>query len=79
VIRCGQRRAIPARVPPVDPDPPFHLPPKVRSMSSEQPSAPKIGEEDELPPPVGTLFFTMIYIVVLAGMWLSIYFEFIGR
>lgn len=48
-------------------------------MSSEAPSAPKPGEEDELPPPVGTLFLSMIYIVVLAGMWLSIYFEFIGR
>jgi hypothetical protein len=35
--------------------------------------------DQELPPPTGTLFLTMIYIMVLAGMWLSIYFEFIGR
>lgn len=35
--------------------------------------------EEELPPPTGTLFLTMLYIMVVAGMWLSIYFEFIGR
>ncbi len=38
------------------------------------------GEQDEtLPPPTGTLFLLMLYIMAMAGMWLSIYFEFIGR
>jgi hypothetical protein len=35
--------------------------------------------EDELPPPVGTLFLMMLYIMLLAGMWSAIYFEFLGR
>jgi hypothetical protein len=35
--------------------------------------------EDELPPPVGTLFLMMLYIMLLAGMWAAIYFEFLGR
>lgn len=34
---------------------------------------------DELPPPVGTLFVMMLYIMLLAGMWGAIYFEFLGR
>jgi hypothetical protein len=48
-------------------------------MSSDPASHPEVGEEDELPPPTGTLFLMMIYIMVMAGMWLSIYFEFVGR
>jgi len=49
-------------------------------VNSDDPKthAPSHGE-DELPPPTGTLFLTMIYIMVMAGMWMSIYFEFIGR
>jgi hypothetical protein len=35
--------------------------------------------EDELPPPVGTLFLMMLYIMLLGGMWMAIYFEFLGR
>lgn len=35
--------------------------------------------EDELPPPTGTLFVMMLYIMLLAGMWGAIYFEFLGR
>jgi len=50
-------------------------------MSPETTSgAPAQGEHDEtLPPPTGTLFLLMLYIMAMAGMWLSIYFEFIGR
>jgi hypothetical protein len=36
-------------------------------------------EKEELPLPIGTLFFMMIFIMVMAGMWLAIYFEFLGR
>ena len=48
-------------------------------MNDDPAIAPKAGETDELPPPTGTLFLLMIYIMIMAGMWLSIYFEFIGR
>lgn len=50
-------------------------------MSQETTSAASAqGEQDEtLPPPTGTLFLLMLYIMAMAGMWLSIYFEFIGR
>ncbi len=34
---------------------------------------------EELPLPVGTLFLMMLYIMVMAGMWLGMYFEFLGR
>ncbi|MEX2527484.1 MAG: hypothetical protein WEA09_07585 [Gemmatimonadota bacterium] len=34
---------------------------------------------EELPPPVGTLFLMMVYIMVLAGMWAALYFDFLGR
>jgi hypothetical protein len=34
---------------------------------------------EELPLPVGTLFLMMLYIMVMAGMWLAMYFEFLGR
>jgi hypothetical protein len=37
------------------------------------------GTEDEIPLPVGTLFLMMIYIMIMAGMWLAMYFEFLGR
>jgi hypothetical protein len=36
------------------------------------------GDDEELPPPVGTLFVMMLYIMVLAGMWAAIYFQFLG-
>ena len=51
-------------------------------MTTEPSSSPtqSQGEQDEtLPPPTGTLFLLMLYIMAMAGMWLSIYFEFIGR
>lgn len=35
--------------------------------------------EASLPLPVGTLFLMMLYIMVMAGMWLAMYFEFLGR
>lgn len=35
--------------------------------------------EETIPPPTGTLFFVMVYIMVMAGMWLAIFFEFLGR
>ena len=35
-------------------------------------------DEEELPPPVGTLFVMMLYIMVLAGMWAAIYYQFLG-
>lgn len=36
-------------------------------------------ENDELPPPTGTLFVMMIYLMVLAGMWGAIYWLFLER
>lgn len=42
-------------------------------------SPPVYDPTEELPLPIGTLFLTMLYIMVIAGMWASIYFEFIGR
>jgi hypothetical protein len=47
--------------------------PPPTSAPSDDPSP------QELPPPVGTLFLMMIYIMVLAGMWAAIYFDFLGR
>lgn len=35
--------------------------------------------EDELPPPTGTLFVMMLYLMVLAGMWGAIYWMFLER
>lgn len=35
--------------------------------------------EDEIPLPIGTLFLMMLYIMVMAGMWFGMYFEFLGR
>ena len=44
-----------------------------------QDDAPEKGEEGEVPPPVGTLFLMMLYLMLIAGMWAAIYFEFLGR
>jgi hypothetical protein len=33
---------------------------------------------EELPPPVGTLFLMMLYVMLLGGMWAAIYFQFLG-
>lgn len=35
--------------------------------------------EEELPPPTGTLFVMMLYLMVLAGMWGAIYWLFLER
>lgn len=43
-----------------------------------RPASPDSSDEP-LPPPTGTLFFVMVYIMVMAGMWLAIFFEFLGR
>jgi hypothetical protein len=37
------------------------------------------GPDDEIPLPIGTLFLMMIFLMVMAGMWLAMYFEFLGR
>jgi hypothetical protein len=46
-------------------------------------AAPESREADaaeaSIPLPVGTLFLMMLYIMVMAGMWLAMYFEFLGR
>jgi hypothetical protein len=43
------------------------------------PETPNTSADEELPPPTGTLFLLMLYIMVMAGMWFAIYFDFIGR
>ncbi|ACD83109.1 hypothetical protein [Candidatus Methylacidiphilum infernorum] len=35
--------------------------------------------EKKLPPPVGTLFLLILYLAILAGMWLFMYFEMLQR
>ena len=35
-------------------------------------------DDEQIPPPVGTLFVMMLYIMLLAGMWAAIYFQFLG-
>ncbi len=37
------------------------------------------SSDEELPLPTGTLFFMMVFLMVMAGMWMGIYFEFLGR
>jgi len=37
------------------------------------------GEHPEVPAPVGTLFVLTLYIVVLAGMWGSVYWIMLQR
>ena len=38
------------------------------------------GQElEEIPEPVGTLFLLMIYVIVLAGMWGTMYWILISR
>ena len=44
----------------------------------EKPPNPESSDE-ELPLPTGTLFFMMVFLMVMAGMWMAIYFEFLGR
>jgi hypothetical protein len=39
----------------------------------------EVGTDEELPLPVGTLFLMMLYVMVMAGMWFGMYFEFLGR
>jgi quinol-cytochrome oxidoreductase complex cytochrome b subunit len=47
-------------------------------MHDENPR-PDESRDEEIPLPVGTLFLMMLYIMVMAGMWLAMYFEFLGR
>ena len=37
------------------------------------------SSDEELPLPTGTLFFMMVFLMVMAGMWMGIYFECLGR
>ncbi|QSR88987.1 hypothetical protein [Methylacidiphilum caldifontis] len=50
-------------------------------MSEAQlgPQKEKQRVEKKLPPPVGTLFVLILYLAVLAGMWLFMYFEMVQR
>jgi hypothetical protein len=36
-------------------------------------------DDEEIPPPTGTLFLMMLFIMMIAGMWGGLYFEFLGR
>jgi hypothetical protein len=47
--------------------------------SPETHTADSGSSEDEIPLPVGTLFLMMLYLMVMAGMWFAMYFEFLGR
>jgi hypothetical protein len=49
-------------------------------VSSAAPETQELAAaEASLPLPVGTVFLMMLYIMVMAGMWLAMYFEFLGR
>lgn len=48
-------------------------------MPPDTPQQDTARSEKELPPPTGTLFLMMLYIMLLAGMWGAIYFDFLGR
>lgn len=48
-------------------------------MDDRSPPASAEAPNEELPPPTGTLFLLMIYLMIMAGMWLAIYFDFLGR
>ena len=37
------------------------------------------SEAEEYPPPTGTLFFMMLYLAVLAGMWGAMYLIMLSR
>ena len=50
-----------------------------RPGSAEGPSPEEDPTAEEVPAPVGTLFLLMVYLMIMAGMWLAIYFEFLGR
>lgn len=39
----------------------------------------EVGETEETPEPVGTLFLLTIYVIVLAGMWGTMYWILITR
>lgn len=41
-------------------------------MNEPGPDRPSIPDE-EIPPPIGTLFFVTLYLMVMAGMWGAIY------
>ncbi|CAN5792453.1 hypothetical protein BH23GEM11_BH23GEM11_20090 [soil metagenome] len=47
--------------------------------SPENPPEESGHDGDEIPLPIGTLFLMMIFLMVMAGMWLAMYFEFLGR
>lgn len=50
-----------------------------RPGGPEGPSTEEDPAAEEVPAPVGTLFLLMVYLMIMAGMWLAIYFEFLGR
>jgi hypothetical protein len=48
-------------------------------VTPESPPKPASHGDEELPPPTGTLFLLMLYIMVMAGMWFVIYLDLVGR
>ena len=49
------------------------------SSSGHGSSGTDAEETEEIPEPVGTLFLLMIYVIVLAGMWGTMYWILITR
>jgi hypothetical protein len=43
------------------------------------PPEPGTSLHEEVPPPVGTLFALVLYIIVLTGMWASVYWIMLQR
>lgn len=44
-----------------------------------EPAAPEAGREPVETRPLGTLFFLMVYVMVLAGMWVTMYWLMVTR
>jgi hypothetical protein len=45
----------------------------------DEPAETTATRPDEIPPPVGTVFFVTIYLMVMAGLWGAIYFLMLER
>ncbi|QDQ42300.1 hypothetical protein [Methylacidiphilum kamchatkense] len=49
------------------------------SEAQLKPKQQQVAPEKKIPPPVGTLFVLILYLAILVGMWLFMFFEMVGR
>ncbi len=48
-------------------------------MNQDEVEKTKAMPEEEVPPPLGTMFVLILFLVVLAGMWAYLYKEMVTR